>query len=174
MPLVTQADFARHRGVSREAVRKRTTTAGGPIPVHGPQKLIDIAEADALWEATMSPQGAANARAATADARAAERPPASVTGPQLAQARAAALVVDVQAKRLTLEQLRGALIPRDRAIAKAFSFARTLRDICQTWPARIGPQLAADLGIEPTGLVVALEGYVREQLEELASERSDF
>ena len=58
MPLVTQATYARRRGVSREAVRQHTTTNGGPIPVHGPRKLIDVEEADALWEATTSPAGA--------------------------------------------------------------------------------------------------------------------
>lgn len=52
--LVTQAEFARRRGVSREAVGKRTTTRGGPIPVHGPRKLIDVAEADALWAPTIA------------------------------------------------------------------------------------------------------------------------
>ncbi|HJW69341.1 MAG TPA: hypothetical protein VJ829_08290, partial [Candidatus Binatia bacterium] len=60
MPLVTQAEYARHRHISREAVRKRTVTAGGPIPVHGPKKLIDPDEADGLWEPTMSAAGAAN------------------------------------------------------------------------------------------------------------------
>jgi hypothetical protein len=109
MPLVTQASYARHRGISREAVRQRTATVGGPIPVHGPKKLIDVAEADALWEATMSPQGAANGRAAGAASPA--------IGSDLVRARAAALVLDVQAKRLALEQRRGALIARDRAVA---------------------------------------------------------
>jgi hypothetical protein len=52
MPLATQAEYARHRQISREAVRKRTTTAGSPIPVHGPKRLIDVDEADALWEVT--------------------------------------------------------------------------------------------------------------------------
>ena len=64
MPLVTQATYARRRGVSREAVRQRTTTNGGPIPVHGPRKLIDVEEADALWEATTSPAGASHGEAA--------------------------------------------------------------------------------------------------------------
>ena len=41
--------------------------------MHGPRKLIDVAEADALWGATMSPQGAANARVNPA-----QRPAASV------------------------------------------------------------------------------------------------
>src|SRR5262245_11210677 len=55
--LVSQAEFGRRRNISREAVRKRTVTAGGPIPVHGPRKLIDVAEADTLWDATKTPQG---------------------------------------------------------------------------------------------------------------------
>jgi hypothetical protein len=40
---------------TQNAVWKRTTVAGGPIPVHGRTKLIDVAQADALWDATMSP-----------------------------------------------------------------------------------------------------------------------
>lgn len=52
--MVTQAEFARRRNVSREAVSKRTVTRGGPIPVHGPRKLIDLAEADALWAPTIA------------------------------------------------------------------------------------------------------------------------
>jgi hypothetical protein len=112
--LVSQSAYGRRRGVSHQAVQKRTVTAGGPIPVHGPKKLIDVAEADALWNATMAPNGAANARASTATAPrdAGDGAPRGVTGSQLAQARAAALVVDVQTKRLALEQQRGADLAR--------------------------------------------------------------
>jgi hypothetical protein len=152
---------------------KRTTAAGGPIPVHGPKKLIDPEEADALWDATMSPQGAANAAHARA-ATSPELPPRGVTGSQLAQARAAALVVDVQTKRLVLEQRRGALISRDRALIKAFGFARMLRDRWLAWPAKVGPLLAAQFEVDAGTLTVALEGYVRDQLAELASERCEF
>src|SRR5215471_19738935 len=52
MALVTQAEYARYRQISREAARKRTTTAGGPIPVHGPKRLVGVDEADTLWEVT--------------------------------------------------------------------------------------------------------------------------
>jgi hypothetical protein len=172
MPLVTQAEYARRLGISRVAVFKRV--AAGSIPVHGPKKLIDPVEADRLWDATMSPQGAANARAATTTSRAGERPPPSVTGSQLGQARAAALVVDVQTKRLLLEQRRGALISRDVAVTKAFNFARTLRDACLTWPARVGPQLAAAFDLDAADVTVYLEDQVRQLLTELASERVDF
>jgi hypothetical protein len=166
MPLVTQADYARRRGISREAVRQRTVTAGGPIPVHGVKKLLDVGEADALWEATKSMAGASHATGNGAVA-----PP---TGSQLAQARTAALVVDVQTKRLLLEQRRGALISRDRAVLKAFAFARTLRDRWLAWPARVGPQIAATFEVDAGAMTIVLEGYVREHLTELASERVDF
>jgi hypothetical protein len=164
--LLSQAAYGRRRGISQAAVWKRTRTAGGPIPVHGPKKLIDVAEADALWESTMSPQGAATGRAAGAAS--------PVIGSELARARAAALVLDVQAKRLVLEQRRGALIARDRAVAKAFSFARMLRDRWLAWPARVGPLLAAQFELDAGAVTVVLEGLVREHLAELASERCDF
>jgi hypothetical protein len=95
-----------------------------------------------------------------------------VTGSDLA--RAAALVVDVQAKRLTLEQRRGALIPRDRALLRAFAFSRMLRDRWQSWPARVGPLPAATFNLDAGSVTVALGGYVREHLAALASERCEF
>jgi hypothetical protein len=63
MPLVSQAAYARRLGISRAAVHKRTSTVGGPIPVYGPRKLIDVAEADRLWETTKTPQGEAGGAA---------------------------------------------------------------------------------------------------------------
>jgi hypothetical protein len=168
--LVTQADYARRKGLSRVAVHKRTTTKGGPIPVHGPKKLIDVAEADALWDATMSPQGAG--RAAAAGRRGAVPPPAG--GDDLTRARAAALVLDVQTKRLNLEQRRGALISRDRAVLRCFAFARLFRDTFLSWPARVGPQLAAQFDVDPTAFTVALEGHVRQHVTDLARERPEF
>jgi len=138
MALVSQRAYARARGLSQMAVWKRTTAAGGPIPTHGPRKLIDPDEADGLWEATQSPQGAGGAENGR---RAAAPSP-------LTQARAAAVVLDVRLRQLQLDQRRGALISRDRAVAKAFAFARTIRDRLQAWPARAGPQLAALFGID--------------------------
>src|SRR5262245_54323827 len=103
--LVSQRSYARHRGVSVQAVNAQTATHGGPIPVHGKRKLIDPAEADALWPVRSTEA-------------------AIVTGSQLAQARGAALIVDVQTKRLALAQRRGVLISPDRAVLKTFAFAR--------------------------------------------------
>jgi hypothetical protein len=145
-------------------VRQRTVTAGGPIPVHGARKLIDPAEAEALWEATKSAAGASHGNGGGSP----------LLGSELARARAAALVVDVQTKRLLLEQRRGELISGPRAVAKAFGFARMLRDRWLAWPAKVGPLLAAQFELDAGAVMVLLEGYVREHLEELASERVEF
>ena len=46
-----------------------------------------------------------------------------------------------------------------------------MRDAWLAWPARIGPELAADLGLDATRVMIALEPYVRRQLQELADAR---
>jgi hypothetical protein len=122
----------------------------------------------------MSSQGAASARAAATSKRTAAADPARVTGSQLAQARAAALVVDVQTRRLKLARQRGALVSRDLATLKAFAYTRIIRDAWLAWPARVGPQRAATFDLDPATVTVTLEQYVRQQLEDLASERVEF
>jgi hypothetical protein len=167
MALVSQRAYARARGLSQEAVRKRTVAQGGPIPTYGRAKQIDSDEADALWEATMAPNGIFNSRfrapaGTNAPKQAAKESPTMVAGSELARARAAALVVDVQVKRLTLEQRRGTLISRDKAVRRCFAFARLFRDTFLTWPARVGPIIAAALDVDATTLTLALETHIRE------------
>jgi hypothetical protein len=87
---------------------------------------------------------------------------------------AAKTVIEAQRARLGLDRRRGALLSRDVAVHKAFSFARMVRDAWRTWPARVAPQLAADLGADPAALIIALQDLVRAHLEELASERVEF
>src|SRR5262249_9031928 len=71
-----------------------------------------------------------------------------------------------QTKRLTLEQRRGALISRDRAVLRAFRFSRMLIDALLAWPARIGPQLAATFERD----AVAVTVYLDEQIRQLVAE----
>src|SRR5262245_37509269 len=68
MPFVRQAEYARRRGVSQEAVRKRAMT--GAIPVYGSKHLIDVDEADAIWDATKTPQGEGGAEAVRSESAA--------------------------------------------------------------------------------------------------------
>src|SRR5262245_1790820 len=111
--------YARHRRVTHQAVRK--AIAAGRIVV-GPDGTIDPAVADEAWQERTAPR-------MPPPAAAPESGPGMVGGSgglggsdtsAYHRARAAALVVDVQTKRLALEQRRGALIARDRAVMKAF------------------------------------------------------
>lgn len=78
-------------------------------------------------------------------------------------------MVDVQIKRLALEQRWGAVISRDCALLRAFAFARLLRETFRTWPARVGPLIAAEYNVDATALTLTLETYLCEQLAAPAS-----
>ena len=179
MPRVSVREYARLRGITVEAVRKRTVPMGGPIPVHGREKRIDTAEADQLWRATMAPNGAATSR--FQDPPGSEPPPPDPgttallgNATALTQARTALTLTEAQLRHLRLEQRRGELMSRPVAQGIAFAFARTLRDACQAWPTRIGPALAAMFDLDAAAVTVALDELVRQLLDELASERVTF
>jgi hypothetical protein len=173
MALVSQRAYAKHRGLSQAAVQKRTVGAGGPIPTHGPRKQIDEGEADALWEATMTPHGVTNARFRRSGASPPPAEPSAVlkNATTLWQARTAMLLTEAQLKRLQLEERRGLVINRQTALDKAFAFARLFRDAWLAWPAHVGPLLAAQFDLDPTAVTVALANHVRDHLEQLARER---
>jgi hypothetical protein len=161
--------YARHRRVTHEAVRK--ALAAGRITA-GADGTIDPATADRAWAATTAPRMNGQ-HGHPAPAAPPLGQPLLETG-AFQRVRTAKTVIDAQRARLELDHRRGALISRDVAVHKVFSFARMLRDSWLTWPARVGPQLAADLGVEPAVLVIALEDLVRAHLAELASERVEF
>jgi hypothetical protein len=134
--------------------------------VHGPRKLIDVAEADAWWEPTKTAQGAGGAEAAQARGH----PPDAA----LARARAAALVADLHLRRLRLEQQRAALVSRDLAVVKAHAFRTMVCAAIRGWPARVGPALAATFGRDAEAMTSALEETVEDLVAELADERIEF
>ena len=62
--LMTQAEYSRHRGCSREALRQ--AIQGGRITAFGPERLIDATLADAQWQRnTRARAPGANTQAAT-------------------------------------------------------------------------------------------------------------
>jgi len=178
MALISVRAYARARGVTHQAVRKRTVLAGGPIPVHGPQKQIDPEEADRLWAATMTPHGADTSRfqgpgAVGQGNGQGLRHGLLVDAPALTQARTALLLTETQLRRLRLDERRCQLLNRQATLAHFLATMHAIRDAFLGWPARVGPELAADLGVDATKVMIALEPYVRRQLEELADVRLD-
>jgi hypothetical protein len=87
------------------------------------------------------------------------------------QARTANEVLKAQERRLRLQQMKGELVDRAKAVAQVFRLAREERDAWVNWPARVAAMMAADLEVDPHQLHTVLERQVREHLNELADVR---
>jgi len=161
--------YGRHRGVSDTAVRKAIATGRITALADG---TIDPARADTEWAANTT--SAAPARAprparvrAVAQEETLSAPAGAPAGNSYAQARTANEVLKAQHHKLRIAQLRGELIDRQQAVGQVFALARVERDAWLNWPARISSMLAAELGIDPHAMHVALEREVRQHLSEL-------
>jgi hypothetical protein len=87
------------------------------------------------------------------------------------QARTANEVLKAQERRLRLQQMKGELVDRAKAVAQVFRLARDERDAWVNWPARVAAMIAAELEVDPHQLHTVLERHVREHLAELADVR---
>jgi hypothetical protein len=95
------------------------------------------------------------------------------------QARTANEVLKAQERRLRLQQMKGELIDRAKAVAQVFRLAREERDAWVNWPARVAAMMAAELSatcgeaadqtvdVDQHRLHTVLERHVREHLGEL-------
>lgn len=153
---LTQAQYARHRGVSREAVRKAIRDGRIFLDRAG---LIDRAKADAAWRANTDPGKPSSTAMRTpgepvVHGPAAPPPPAAFdaaasgvdTLPEgMTYADARALKEWNQARTLDLKrrQLEGKLIEVEKVEDAAFRAARTARDTLMAIPDRLDAELAA-------------------------------
>jgi hypothetical protein len=97
--------------------------------------------------------------------------PVSAGGMTFMQARTANEVLKAQERRLRLQQMKGELVDRAKAVAQVFRLAREERDAWVNWPARVAAMMAAELGLEQHQLHTVLERHVRDHLAELADIR---
>ncbi|MBV2161407.1 hypothetical protein [Achromobacter denitrificans] len=78
-------------------------------------------------------------------------------------------------RQLEYEQKSGALVELAVAQAVLFEAFRGQRDAWLNWPAKIGPLLAAELGLEEADRVTeALTAHVHKQISELGEPAADF
>lgn len=91
----------------------------------------------------------------------------------LGRLRLLELAQKVEAQRLDLDERLGELVNVRRANAAIDEVATRLREALMTWPARIAPIMAAELGIEAAPLLYRLqdgiEGLLRDAAEHFAS-----
>jgi hypothetical protein len=97
--------------------------------------------------------------------------PISAGGMTFMQARTANEVLKAQERRLRLQQMKGELVDRTKAVAQVFRLARDEREAWVNWPARVAAMIAAELEVDPHRLHTVLERQVRDHLAELAGVR---
>jgi hypothetical protein len=109
--------------------------------------------------------------------------PVSAGGMTFMQARTANEVLKAQERRLRLQQMKGELVDRAKAVAQVFRLAREERDAWVNWPARVTAMMAAELSascsdaaggtvqVDQHKLHTVLERHVRDHLAELAEVR---
>jgi len=149
--LVSQAEFARRMGWTRQYVSK-LAKAGRLVMVGN---LVDVAASMAAVQAGADP------------ARQLDAPkPVPAGEMSFAQARAQRERANAQLAELELGERRGALLPRDMVEREAFERARGLRDRILMVPALIADELAA-LTDGPE-IRRKLDGALREALREAA------
>lgn len=146
--LVTQSEYARQRGVSRQAVAKAIKRGVVRVDADG---MVDTDQANMDWPPRLNmplveaaaPQPAPNTPPRGRRGAAAQRSAASeamVASRSLREAYSARLV------RLEYEEKSGKLVDREQARTAAFNTGRRTRDLLAAMPDR----LAAALAMRPT------------------------
>jgi hypothetical protein len=84
-------------------------------------------------------------------------------------ARTANEVLKAQERKLRLEERKGQLVDKARALLLVHRLAKEERDAILTWPARVAAEMAAELGVDAHRLQTMLESRLRT----LLAERND-
>ncbi|WP_406867229.1 hypothetical protein [Paraburkholderia fungorum] len=77
-------------------------------------------------------------------------------------------------RQLEFEQKSGSLVELDTAAAILFEEHRAQRDAWLNWPSRVGPILAAELGLEADRVTEALTAHVHTQIAQLGEPEANF
>ena len=122
MALMSQRQYAAHRGVARYSVQR--AIAEGRISTK-PDGRIDSDLADAEWERnTIAPEG---------------------DGSRLLKARTVYMVSKARLADMQLKRLTGELLPAAEVKVAAFNAARRIRDACMNIPTRCCGAIAAEV-----------------------------
>lgn len=162
--LISQAEYARRRGVSKEAVRKAIDTKRiTPIP-QGSKLLIDPVVADIQWARNTNPdqqargapaqfettQARANAAQRGSDS-AAEGPATGSKGdadPMLVQVKTATETLRHNLLEIELAEKRGELVRRDDVVKAHAQKLMSARDLLEGIADRVAAKFAAESSAE--------------------------
>lgn len=162
--LITQAEYARRRGCSREAVSKAIES--GRISAVGTDKLIDPAVADIQWERNTRTR--ANAKADTGSSAAqgdsargeADKGDSAQRGTgdeRYMTARSRRETAEADAAEMKTAELQGLLVRREHVDRAFYEIAREMRDGLMTCARRIAAEVAGLDTAEACEAVIARE-----------------
>lgn len=185
MPGMSERQYATHAGISRGAVQK--AKAAGRLAMFA-DGGIDAAASDVRRAVATDPAKQRHhsdnvaidgikpvAEAALGSVREALKEQGLPSGGKITfvEARTAHESAKAHLARLRLQERKGQLVDRARAMAMVFKLARQERDAWVNWPARVAALMAAELGVEAHAMQKVLETNVRAHLNELSEVRLD-
>ena len=93
-------------------------------------------------------------------------PTPSAGGSSFHNARTANEMLKAQERKLRLDERRGQLVEKARALILVHRLAKEERDAILAWPARIAAELAAELGVDAHRLQTLMDAKLRQHLAE--------
>jgi hypothetical protein len=173
--VASQREVARRLGVSHTALQK-AQRAGRIAPEADGAWDIEKVRARLADSSDPVRKTAALAPTSPAAPRVAAPPPAVATLPQAADplpraaqntfhdARTANEVLKAQERRLRLDERKGKLVEKARALLLVHRLAKEERDAILAWPARVSAEMAAELGVDAHRLQTMMDTRLRAHL----------
>lgn len=178
----SQREAARRLGISHTALQKALLAGriapepGGGWDVEKLRAQLAASSAPDRKTAGMAPQPQASSVPASrpmlsAAVPVSAEPPGAGAAASFHGARTANEVLKAQERRLRLDERRGRLVDRARALALVHRLAREERDALMALPARVAAEMASELGVDPHQVQLLLEARLRQHLAERANVR---
>lgn len=175
--VTSQREVARQLGVSHTALQKAVQAGRiAPRPIGG----WNVEAVRAQMAATSDParrmvQPIARPERPTNGQSAAPVPeplPTSSAGNSgFHNARTANEVLKAQERRLRLDERRGMLIDKNKALLLVHRLAKEEREAILAWPARVAAEMGAEMGVDPHRLQIWMESRLRQHLIERSGVR---